>query len=85
MKTSIEMLNDSYERAEKQRFIINQIDDNTYSVFNEYSNNEYILEVDNDLQMVLNCTCMHYQYRCIEQGIVCKHIIALAHYLNYNF
>ena len=48
MKTNLEMLNDGYNKAMVEPYIITQINENEYSIYNELSDSEYILDVDND-------------------------------------
>ena len=83
-KTSMEMLTDSYERASIQPLNIYELNEYSYVVFNELTHSEYVIEIDNESMYVINCTCRHYIYRCKDAGIACKHMVAVADYLNYR-
>ena len=84
-KTADEFLCDSYSRAENQDMEIIQQDENTYLVFSQDKINYYVLQVDNDSETILDCTCPHYRYRLEEHHIPCKHIVKLSYYLNYSY
>jgi hypothetical protein len=71
-KTMEQMLIESQERAITQDFVVSEIDEDTYSVFNCMYNTEYEVKCRGDL--VVSCTCGHYVYR----GVICKHIIRTA-------
>ena len=79
-KTELEMDNDSYNRSIEQPMQIYNIYDNTYSVYNEFTNSQYIVEVDENLNPI-SCTCPHYQYRLQNLNIYCKHMYAVINYL----
>jgi len=84
MKTSFEMLNDSYARAEKQEFGLYDLDDNSKTVVNFSNSNEYIVSIDNDMKNVYDCNCPHRTYRCKSNHVPCKHMVYVANNLNYD-
>lgn len=83
-KQSWEIINDSNARAISQPINIFELDENNMTVINDDTNGEYVVEIDNDAMRVISCTCPHYIYKCQEIGIYCKHMVAVANYLNYN-
>lgn len=83
-KTSAEMLNDSFDRANNQPINSYEYSENLYYVYNSQTNGEYMVTVDHETQMVTDCTCPHRQYRLSALNLPCKHIIVVARQLGYN-
>lgn len=71
-KTVEQMVCDSYDRARYEDFIIEQIDEDVYTVYNCKHRSEYIVESMGDY--VMKCDCPHHKYR----GVICKHQVAVA-------
>ena len=81
LKSALEMDNDSYNRSIEQPMQVYEIYENVYSVYNEITNSQYIVEVDENL-IPISCTCPHYQYRLQNLNIYCKHMYAVQNFLN---
>ena len=84
-KSENEFLSDSYTRAQNEQMEIIQNDEDSYFVFNQIKTNYYIITVDNETETILECTCPHYCYRLMHLQIPCKHMIAVALYLGYEY
>ena len=84
-----QMLIDSYERGTTEPITIIEYDDTHVIAYNNNTNGEYLVEINNDDMLVTDCTCPHWVYRLsnneINKSVPCKHIIAVAMYLNYNW
>lgn len=85
MKSESEMINDSYERSEQQLLYSYDYDKNNMLVINRESHGEYLVTVDIDNELVIECECPHYQYRCRDKGVPCKHICFVMKQLGYNY
>lgn len=86
-KTESQILDDSYFRGTTEPIMIYEFDENHVMVFNEKSNGEYLIEIDKDNEIVIDCTCPHKTYRLslISNSLSCKHMIAVAMYLGYRY
>lgn len=84
-KTYDQMLNDSYLRGKSEPIQAYEYDDSHIAVFNENSNGEYLVEIDNDTQTIINCTCPHRIYRLYNYNIPCKHMCMVGDYLGYDY
>lgn len=84
-KTDIEMVNDSYQRANTLDIYSCELNEDSYIVINNNTGGEYVVTVDHDRQQVVDCTCPHRQYRMSQLNLPCKHIIRIALDLGYDW
>lgn len=84
-KTCDEMLNDSYTRGAVEPIAIYEFDETHMYIINENTSGEYMVEIDNEMNKVVDCTCPHWVYRVGALNIPCKHIIAVAMKLGYTW
>lgn len=76
MKTQVQMLQDSINKTQEEKFIIFESGEKcegiNYIVINEESKKGY--KVTTDGQKVTSCDCPHHKFR----GMLCKHMIKVS-------
>lgn len=83
-KTDLEMYNDSIERAENNILYMYDYDSKHVLVVNSETKGEYLVTVDYDYKIVIDCECPHFIYRLYKRNIPCKHMIFVANKLNFD-